>query len=294
MGAQFFKRMKTLKIGIIGSGVLGGALGYCLKQKGAELTGISGRNAAKVQKSARFIGLPALDLEELVVQSRQIFLTVPDSAIAGLAEQIAGLPVNGRHKVLIHTSGALPAREMAAAYLRGYALLSLHPLQSFADLELAVKNLPGSYLALEGDEEALVYGEKIGELLGGKLLRLASQEKVFYHLAGVMASNYWVTLVGVAGKLMERAGIPEEEGIKALRPIMQGTLHNLLHLSPAQALTGPIARGDCETVIRHQEALQERCPEFLNLYRELKNHTIELARKKGGLNEKTIRALSED
>src|SRR5207247_719930 len=129
-----------------------------------------------------------------------------------------------RGAVVTHVSGALPAGVLAGVRAAGGWQGSLHPLQSFADVETALATLPSSFYFIEGDEEAVDVLRSLVISLEGRPVRIDSGSKVLYHAAACAASNYLVTLVDYAASLMTRAGVPADVAMPALLPLVKGTL----------------------------------------------------------------------
>ena len=215
-----------------------------------------------------------------------VLLAVPDDAIAGVAGDLARDNAIGGEQVVLHLSGLLDRQALSALASTGAGLGSFHPLQTVADPTAAPELLRGAYAGLEGDERALVAGERLAGLLGMRPVRLAPGAKPAYHAGAVIASNYAVVLAAVAEELARRAGVAEADAGSLYLPLMRGTLANLA-MGPASALTGPIRRGDEATVRRHLEAL---APDERPLYRELGLVALRLARE-AGLDESRARAI---
>ena len=174
---------------------------------------------------------------------------------------------------------------------RGEQLLSidvapaLEPLQTLANVQQAISNIPGSTFAIEAAEPLLTTLKEMAEALHCRWIELKAEDKVIYHAAAVIASNYLVTLVKLADDLWETFGIPREQATRALLPLLKGTLNNIENVGIPQALTGPIARGDIETVKKHLAALQKEAPDALSTYCELGLQTIPIAQAKGKIDE---------
>jgi predicted short-subunit dehydrogenase-like oxidoreductase (DUF2520 family) len=185
-----------------------------------------------------------------------VLLCVPDRAIADVAESIEPGPW------IAHTSGAISLGALDPHERR----FSLHPLQTFT-LELGPEQLDGAWAAVSGeDETSLAAGRELARLLGLEPFELDDEERALYHAAAAFASSFLVTLHDVASELMEAAGAPPE----ALEPLMRRTMDNGFHP------TGPLVRGDWQTVDRHLEAIRARRPELLPLYEHLTETTAAL------------------
>jgi predicted short-subunit dehydrogenase-like oxidoreductase (DUF2520 family) len=187
-----------------------------------------------------------------------VLLCVPDAAIAAVAAEVQPGPW------VAHTSGATPLAALAPHARR----FSVHPLQTFS-LDLGPEQLDGAWAAVTGEnEEALAAGRELASLLGLEPFDLDDDERPIYHAAAAFASSFLVTLHEVAAELMEAAGAPAD----ALEPLMRRTMDNGFDH------TGPLVRGDWETVERHRQAIRERRPQLLPLYQMLTDTTATLLR----------------
>lgn len=212
--------------------------------------------------------------QPLPPETRVVILAVPDGQIANVAQQIAQLGEAPPGCVALHLAGAVSTDPLAPLHAVGYAVGSLHPLQSVADPWTGSDRLMGAAFALGGEPEALVVARRIVAALGGRPLVVPVSQRPNYHAAAVFASNYLVTLAATAVRILREIGVPEEDALPALIPLMRGTLDNLEDLGLASALTGPIARGDLDTVRTHLARLS---PDDRALYCALGRETLQLA-----------------
>jgi predicted short-subunit dehydrogenase-like oxidoreductase (DUF2520 family) len=157
----------------------------------------------------------------------------------------------------------------------------LHPLQAVSSPEQGVGALPGATFAISGAGEAALWAERIVALLKGTALRVTAGREALYHAAAVVASNYVVGLIDASVELLRAAGVAEDEALRAIRPLVETNARNALTLTPVRALTGPIERGDAETVALHLEALREAPSELRELYRVVGLRVLDLARRRG-------------
>jgi predicted short-subunit dehydrogenase-like oxidoreductase (DUF2520 family) len=186
-----------------------------------------------------------------------VLLCVPDSAIAEVAASISPGPW------VAHVSGATPLAALAPHERR----FSVHPLQTFTR-ERGAEQFDGAWAAVTAETEAArSAGRWLAETLGLRPFDLADSARTLYHAGAVFASNYVVTLQRAASLLFESAGAPPE----ALEPLMRRTIENGFEL------TGPIARGDWDTVAAHRAAIQEHRAELDQLYETLAGATLALA-----------------
>jgi len=182
---------------------------------------------------------------------------------------------------VVHCNGASSIDLLAPAAAGGSATGVLHPLQSFPTPEQAVANIPGSPFGIEAsDEQLLDTLRRIAADLGGTAF-VVRGDKAIYHASAVIASNYLVALLDLAAGLWERLGLTRDEGLRALLPLVRGTVENLERVGLPDALTGPIARGDVGTIGRHLDALARVAPEVVPVYKELARRTIPIAMEKG-------------
>jgi predicted short-subunit dehydrogenase-like oxidoreductase (DUF2520 family) len=291
------------RLSVIGPGKVGTALATLARDAGYRVHAVAGRNEARSRAAAKELGpdVSVLSPVEAAATSELLLLTVSDSAIPALVEElVAGARLNPG-SVVVHCSGALASDVLSP--LRGLgalggaeepvALASFHPLQTFPTVAAALVSLPGSHCFLEGDARAVEVLEALGGAIGAKCVRIETDAKVLYHAAAVMASNYLCALMDAALAAHEASGIDRETGMAALRPLVQSTLDNIATMGPEAALTGPIQRGDVLTIKLHLKALAEASPDLEALYRLLGQRTIALATKSGALDRTTQEELSQ-
>src|SRR5205823_12547996 len=147
-----------------------------------------------------------------------------------------------------------------------------------SDPERAPERLKGAWAAVEGMPRALEAADRIARALGMRPFRLTGKAKAIYHAGAVFASNYFVVVEAVAQRLLRHAGLSDAEAWQALRPLVEGTLANLLHQEPSDALTGPVVRGDDVTIRRHLESLTT---DDALRYRALGSAALELVGTRG-------------
>lgn len=269
----------TPAITLIGPGRVGCAVARKLFLSGYRIAAVIGRDLTATQEAASFIGCdPGCATTELLHASRGeiILLAVADDQIETLARQLQQSDDLVEGLTLVHFSGLKPASCMAAGQMN-IRMASLHPLLPFASRESAISKLQGCPCAVEGDQSALPQVEELVRAIGGTPFQIRDTDKALYHAAACITSNYLVTLTATARDLLTTCGFEQQQALELLRPLLKATSDNLLHLSPENALTGPIVRGDTGTVTRHLEALGTDSPEMTRLYRELGKATVKLA-----------------
>lgn len=183
-----------------------------------------------------------------------------------------------RGGVALHTSGTRGVEALQPLSDAGAHCGSLHPLQTISDLERGVAALHGAAFALDGDETALAWAHELVRAAEGRPLRIAENDRAAYHAAAVLAGNYLITLLDTAAGVFESIGIPRGQALLALAPLARASLENAVMDGPERALTGPISRGDVETIQAHLAILP---PDVRELYRTCGLSTIGVARRQG-------------
>lgn len=274
-----------LDIAFIGCGSVGKPLGRILASKGVTIRTVCCTSLASAEAACRFIGqgrpLESHQAREAAASAMITIIATPDRAIGEVDAIIA--PSLERGSVVLHLSGAFASTVLAASGSRGASTGSMHPLQSFSDLEESLSLIPGSLFACEGDKEAVATARVIATLVGGKPVLIPTENKPLYHAAAVAASNFLVSLLCFSADLMESAGLGREDGLEALMPLVQGTLKNARSKGVPAALTGPVERGDVATVRAHMDALAAICPDLERKYAAFCGITIEAAARKGSI-----------
>lgn len=266
-----------MKIGIIGAGAVGKALGSYFGHMDHSVTGYYSKTLAHSVLAAEKIEAIAYNsLIELALHNDMIIIAVNDDAIESVVEDLMKVSESFSTKYILHTSGVHTSDVLAPLRSKGVKVLSFHPLQSFANTEEAQRTIPGTFFSIEGDMD-----EDLMNWLNDHKIRyfkIDKENKVKYHLAAVVVSNYLVATLDFGTKQFESLGFTKEFAIEALWPLIEGTLRNVKQFGTVQALTGPIARGDVKTVENHLSVLTglER-----ELYSKLGEYTVEIALEKG-------------
>jgi predicted short-subunit dehydrogenase-like oxidoreductase (DUF2520 family) len=278
-----------LKIGFLGAGKVGTALAVLLNRKGYAVAGVYDISHAFTERLATLVvNCRVMSNSQEVADAADLtFITTPDDSIEKVASQVKWT----QGKSVVHCSGANSTDILESARKFGADVGCFHPLQTFASVQQAIENMPGSSFAIEAEEPLLANLQEMAGALDGSWIKLKAGDKAAYHAAAVFASNYLVTLVKMATDLWQTFSIPPNEAVKALLPLMRGTLHNIETIGLPQCLTGPIARGDTGTIRKNLEDIRKKTPELLFPYKELGLQTIPIALAMGKLNKKQVREL---
>jgi predicted short-subunit dehydrogenase-like oxidoreductase (DUF2520 family) len=267
---------------IVGAGRTGLALGLRLHRAHAfgRLT-MTGRREHP-RDNPLFGGHPAgaeyrSSIEDAPESPDAIVIAVPDGAIAEVAGRLASIDLSPSIPIL-HTSGSRSTDALQPLADRGHSTGSAHPLAAIAEPISGADRLAGATWGVEGEGAARALAERIIHACGGHALRIAPGGKPAYHAAAVFASNYAVALLSVAERLMEQAGVDAADARPALTGLAGGAVENVGARGPAAALTGPIIRGDVETVALHLGRLSA---DERTLYSLLGREALRLARRAG-------------
>ncbi len=273
-------------VGIIGPGRAGIGLGLALARAGYTVR-LHGRHKKSVPAPLTLTVGPEDRPPAWIGEAGVLLLAVRDDALRGLALMLHHSQAVRAEHVVLHLSGVQGQEALGPLVTTRAALGSLHPLQTISEPEGASERLKGAWAAVEGMPRAVETAEQLARDVGLKPFRLATKHKAVYHAGAVFASNYFVVIEAVAQRLLRHAGLTDAEA-------WEGTLANLARQQPSDALTGPVMRGDVETIVRHLESLTI---DDQNLYRLLGRAALELARKQGmdeALAEKMAEALATD
>lgn len=270
--------MKTLSI--IGCGHVGKTLARLwTEQRTLQILDICNRTPASAQRAVDFIGTGRAVAACTSLRPADIYLiSTPDDRIADSCRTLAATGCLSENTIVFHCSGALSSHELASAAECGARVASIHPLRSFAAPESLVHGFSGTFCGVEGDPRALACLGSAFTAIGAQFVPINGEAKILYHAAAVFACNYLTTLLHVAQQTCIQAGVPADTALQLLSPLVRETVDNVFRLGPAQALTGPIARGDMITVEKQQHAISSWNENNGNLYAQFAKLTVELAR----------------
>jgi len=269
---------------IVGPGRMGLALGTALRQEGAVERLIYEGRGTEPPPHPLFEGDAERGAEyrlgpyPVPGDTTVLILAVPDTALGDMAYDMSMQGPAPGGCAALHLSGALSTDALGPLHAVGYAVGSLHPLQSVADPWSAGDRLVGSAFAVGGEPLAVAAARRLVDGVGGRVLVIPPALRPLYHAAAVFASNYLIALLAVAVRLLQDAGVSAEDALPAILPLVRGTLDNVQHLGVPAALTGPVARGDGDTIRLHLARLSEADRE---LYCALGRELLPLARAAG-------------
>ena len=268
------------RVAIVGAGNLGTALALALRTAGYEIDAVLARSRAtssgrassrgtganssqrKARRLARLVG--ARELTDLsTVQAELIWFCVPDAAISQSARSLAE-KVEWKGRIALHSSGALTSDALRVLRRRGASVASVHPMMTFVRGASTSKSqsvesrreLAGVPFALEGDASAVRMARRLVRDLGGRAYTIRKKDKAAYHAWGTFASPLFTALLATTEQVAELAGVKRTQARRRMLPILQQTLANYAAFGAAGGFSGPIVRGDAETLKEHLRALR--------------------------------------
>jgi predicted short-subunit dehydrogenase-like oxidoreductase (DUF2520 family) len=262
--AQAQRDPVRLRIGVIGTGRVGSALGAVLARAGHTVVAASGVSEASVRRAhSRLPGVPLCDPQQVAARAELVLLTVPDDALPGL---VAGLAATGAElagRLLVHTSGRYGIGVLEPAVARGALPLALHPVMTFTGRPDDIDRLEGICFGVTAPDQLQPVAEALVIEMGGEPVLIREEDRSLYHAALASAANHLVGLVAEAADLLRSVGAANPS--RMLSPLLYAALDNALRLGDA-GLSGPVARGDADTVARHIEVLGQASPRALGAY----------------------------
>ena len=266
---------------IVGTGRVAQSLGRLMTQTGAPPFVVAGRTPDHAQRAASFIGpgVRTARIRDIPRLADRILIAVVDAAIPSVVDDLADGGISGG--IALHTSGAHGPHLLDALAVRGVSCGVLHPLQTIATPDLGVEALKGASFGIGGDAAALAWAEELVRLASGTPLRIRQNGFASYHAGAVMAGNAVIAAIDAAVVLLGEAGVERREALRAIRPLCLTSAENALEIGPEAALTGPVQRGDDETVRTHTAALVDSPRYVADLYRASGRALLEIARRRG-------------
>jgi predicted short-subunit dehydrogenase-like oxidoreductase (DUF2520 family) len=264
------------RVFIIGPGHVGRGLFRAFRASGVEIVGLHGKRPSGVATSSGNIPRDAAKANVVIVCVRDPQL---DDAIDEVAVA-AGDGRISRGSVILHTSAIAEPGGLRALSDAGFPGGTFHPLVPFSDPETSAELLRKAWIGIDGENAAKNASRRLAGHLGARTLEIPPGKKPAYHAAAVISSNFPVVLASVAGHLLHDIGIPDASAYQAVESLMAGALANMKQALPDDALTGPVVRGDAETLAKHLRALQGH-ESALEVYRSLSKAAVEIAQRRG-------------
>ncbi|MGH4016499.1 MAG: Rossmann-like and DUF2520 domain-containing protein [Pseudonocardiaceae bacterium] len=285
-------RPARLAVGVVSAGRVGAVLGAALSGAGHVVVGASAVSQASLRRAANLLpDAPVLAPDDVVRRADLVLLAVPDDV---LPELVSGLAVTGAFRagqIVVHTCGARGVEVLAPAATAGVLPLALHPVMTFTGRGEDLARLRAACVGITvADETGWSVGEALVLEMGAEPVRVPPESRPLYHAALAHGANHLATLVRDAVDALEQAGVVPAE--RLLGPLLEAALDNTLRHGD-RALTGPVARGDVDTVRLHLRVLGESAPELLGPYRAQASRTAYRAEAAGLLTPRAAAGIRE-
>jgi predicted short-subunit dehydrogenase-like oxidoreductase (DUF2520 family) len=274
------------RVFIIGPGHVGRGLSRAFRASGMEVVGLHGKRPSGVATSTGALPkeLASANVIVVCVRDPQLDETIDEVIAASRDGRVA------RGTVILHTSAIAEPAGLRTLSESGFPGGTFHPLVPFSDPEVAAELLRKGWVGIDGENGARSTSRRLAGHIGARTLDIPAGKKPAYHAAAVISSNFPVVLASVAGHLLHDIGVPDSSAYQAVESLLSGALANMKQALPDDALTGPIVRGDAETVGKHLRALQKH-GQALDVYRALSAAAVEIARNRG-VDPKKLAALA--
>lgn len=233
-----------MRLVIVGPGRAGQSIAIASERSGHEVVGVLARSQGTT-------AWPDLSWDTPIPDTDIVFIAVRDDDIADVSERIA--PIVGSVGVVAHLSGFTPVLVLHHLQERGVSVGGFHPLVSLPDPKTGADALAGGFVGIGGDPLAVDALTHLASTLDMEDFRLDDEARPAYHAAAAAAANFVVASLALSGDLFDSAGIDP----RVSRPLVERVVANVFERGPAASLTGPIVRGDIDTVIGHLTAAHE-------------------------------------
>ena len=250
---------RKLRVAIVGAGNLATAIAVSLRQSGYEIEAVIARSRAasmsmkRSRRLAREVGARVWTGPPATLHADVIWFCVPDAEIARAANAFAE-KIDWNGTVALHSSGALTSDELGVLRRPGAAVASVHPLMTF--VQGSRPSLAGVSFAVEGDQAAARAARRIVKAVGGRAYSIRKKDKAAYHAWGTFASPLFTALLATSEQVAALAGVNRKAAKQRMIPILRQTLANYAAFGAAGGFSGPIVRGDVDTVKRHLRVLR--------------------------------------
>ncbi len=263
------------RVGVIGVGRAGVAIATALARAGHQtVSACAVSDASQLRARQLLPGVPVMSAPAVLAEADLVLLTVRDDALAEVVTRLAAAGASFPGRILAHASGYHGLRVLDEATRRGALPLAMHPVMTFTGRPDDVDKMGGIYFGVTAPEELKPLARALVTGMGGNPVFIDEPNRALYHAAIAGAANHLVTLTAQAAELLSKAGVPDPNPM--LRPILFEALDNALRLGDL-GLTGPVARGDAETIAGHIDALSQVSAAALRAYLALAELTANRA-----------------
>lgn len=241
-------------------------MGKYMKEQGLMVAGYFSKHKESSERAGTFTGTESFENLENMIQACGILcIATPDDVIGSVWEELrqiaasSAVPLPFQNKIICHFSGSLSSAVFSGIEDTGAVGCSIHPMYAFSDKFTSYQKLNAVIFTIEGQEKAVAVMEQLFSQMGNRVLKITPDKKALYHCSASLVSNFMIGLFQTGLEMLGRCGISEEMARELFAPLVQNNVESMLENGCEQALTGPIERGDCQTVRSHLETL---CGEY--------------------------------
>lgn len=268
--------MIIIKIGFIGAGKVGFTLGKYLKDNNINVVGYFSKSEESSLEASNFTKTKQYkEISILVKESDAIIITTPDDKILEVWNKIKKLSI--KNKFICHCSGSLSSDIFSKIGDYGAYAYSIHPMFPISDKYNSYNSISSAFITIEGDKRYIYNVKSFIERLGNKTKIIEKGDKAIYHLASVISSNLMIGLISIAINYLNKCGFTTGEAIGSLYPLIKHNVENINSNGIIDSLTGPVERGDINTINSHYFALDDNDKA---IYKTLSNVILKIAKEK--------------
>ena len=265
--------MTHFRVGVVGAGRVGAVLAAALRTAGHEIVAAAGESdASRGRIESLLPGTPVMKPSDAARAADLLLLTVPDDMLPNVVAMLSASGAIREGQLVVHTSGAQGLAVLEPAAAVGARVIALHPAMTFTGTEVDLPRLRDAIFGVTAGEAERAVTERLVSDLGGRPMWVAEDKRTLYHAGLAHGANHLVTLVTQAMEMLAAAG--GDNPADTLRPLLNAALDNALAHGDA-ALTGPIVRGDVETVRAHLVEITANAPETVASYLALARATLD-------------------
>jgi predicted short-subunit dehydrogenase-like oxidoreductase (DUF2520 family) len=269
-------------LALVGAGRVGTAVAELLRRRGHRVVAVASRSSGSAARAAQLLQSETFDLEGEVPPCDVVLVGAGDAAIAPVAARLA--PKLAPATIVCHFAGSLGVEVLEEVTRSGGRACALHPVQSVPDVDAGLARLPGSAWGVTCSSDVREWAHRLVSLeLGGIPVDVAGRARPLWHAASVTTSNGIAALIAAGEAMLESIGVSDSSAV--LAPLAAGTVAGARERGGAAALTGPVVRGESDTVARHLEALRTQAPDLTGAYALAAGLVLEVARRAGRIDD---------
>jgi predicted short-subunit dehydrogenase-like oxidoreductase (DUF2520 family) len=281
----------ALRVALVGAGNVGTSVALLLAGTGHSIVGVTSRSTTSAARAQKLLGASVFDHVDGAPECDLVLVGASDGGIGEIAREMAPHIRSGTY--VWHFAGSLGVEPLEPLAAAGGRAVAAHPVQAVPDIDRGVRRLPGSAWGITAAEEDRAWAAALVRRdLDGHPVFVDEVDRPVWHAASVTVSNGTAALLGAGEQILSSIGIEEPQ--RVLGPLAAGTIANALEAGGgARTLTGPVVRGEIDTVRRHLSELSNRDPELAQTYRLVGQTIVRVAAHSGRISDEVARSLYE-